>query len=162
MLTRRSSKLMLVPARGECSPTKPQRKRFSRFPVQGSTVVLCQCSYTKQRKQNVLSVLWGWWDMAQHTLLEQTMFQQAFSDLFPSASPFTLLSLKEKREADSGQMLSISLPFLSLLSHCWDNYKRWYHWLATSYHCVRDLYTEVEIQVELNNIFTFGSLSLEA
>lgn len=31
MLTRTSGKLLLVLARGECTPTKPQRKRVSRF-----------------------------------------------------------------------------------------------------------------------------------
>lgn len=37
------------------------------------------------------------------------MFQQASSDLFASACPLTLLSSKEKREADSSQRLFILL-----------------------------------------------------
>lgn len=37
------------------------------------------------------------------------LFQKTFSDLFASASCFTLLSSKEKGEADSSQMLSILL-----------------------------------------------------
>lgn len=46
--------------------------------------------------------------MAQHMLLELSMFQQAFCALFASGSPLPLLCLKEKREAESNQAPSIS------------------------------------------------------
>lgn len=154
---------MLVSARGECSPQNLKGKDFLRFPVQGSTIFLCQCSYSKAEERK-----WekkclsrggsGTW----HNIHCLNMFQQAFSDLFASASPLTLLSSKERRETDSSECYPFCFLFLSFLSHCWDNCKRLYHWLAMGYHFVGELYTEVELQVELNNVFTFCSLSLEA
>lgn len=163
MLPRRSSKLMLVPARGECSPTKPQRKRFLRFPVRGSTVVLCQCSYSKAEKRKCISCLVG---VVGHGTTHTAWMEYVFNKL---SLIYLLLSpsspccpQRKKGKQTQAKCYPFCFLFLSFLSHCWDNCKRLYHWLATGYHFVRELYTKVEIQVELNKVFTFGSLSLEA
>lgn len=80
----------------------------------------------------------------------------------PLPPPSPCCPWRKKGKQTQAKCYPFCFLFLSFLSHCWDNYKRWYHWLATRYHCVRELYAEVEIQVGLKNVFTFGSLSLEA
>lgn len=165
MLPRRSSKLMLVPARGECSPAKPQRKRFLRLPVQGSTVVLGPTVFLLQSRGKKMCCLsrggratWTWHNI--HSLNRICFRKLSLIYLFlPLPSP---CPRRKKGKQTQAKCYPFCFLFLSFLSHCWDNCKRLYHWLATGYHFVRELYTEVEIQVELSNVFTFGSLSLEA
>lgn len=162
MLTRRSSKLMLVSARGECSPQNLKGKDFFEVSSSGKhnisvSVFLLQSRGKKMGKK--MPVSWGQWDMAQHTLFEYV--STSFLWFICFCLPPHLVVLKGKKGNRLKPMLSILLS-VSFLSHCWDNCKRLYHWLAMGYHFVGELYTEVELQVELNNVFTFCSLSLEA